>query len=75
MEHRVQLGRLSGDEWLVVLLFYFGELGKTSEAQVASDLTDLLGEPWSRDRVHTVRRSALRTLRRSCGVVPAETSA
>lgn len=70
MEHRLHLDRLSGTERLVLLLYYAGEDGTTSDAQIAADFAELFPlEAWKRDRVNTIRRSAERKLRRQAGLL------
>lgn len=68
MEHRLHLNKLTRTERLVLLLFYAGENGRTSEAQIAADFAELFPtEDWNRDRVNTIRRAAERKLRRHAG--------
>lgn len=57
MEHRLHLDKLTGTERLVLLLYFFGEDGQTSDARIAVDLNDLTAEHWTRDRVNTIRRA------------------
>lgn len=61
MEHRIDVEVLSGEQRLVIALYYWGPDG-TTEREIAEDLTDLLDEVYTRDRVHTIRRAAERRL-------------
>ena len=62
MEQRIDVGSLTGEQRLVIALYYWGPVG-TTETTIAEDLSDLLGDEYTRDRVHTVRLAAIRRLR------------
>ena len=67
MEHRIDVKVLTGEQRLVIMLYYWGPVG-TTESTIARDLTELLDEIYTRDRVHTIRRAAERRLRAAADV-------
>jgi len=69
MEHRIDVKVLTGEQRLVIALYYWSPDG-TTETTIAQDLTELLDEPYTRDRVHTIRRAAERRLRAAAEVGP-----